>query len=78
MGKRKSGSSTLKREFRHIAGRIHYSASRMPVLFFDPGGRPRFFTGASLAATIHAGGRPLRLRAPIAIRSRLSIASSTC
>ena len=31
------------------------------LLFFEPGGRPRFFGAAALAATSHAGGRPRRL-----------------
>jgi hypothetical protein len=57
--------------------RIHAFALPL-VLFRDPGGRPLFFTGASFAASIHAGGRPRLFPAPIAILSRLRIASSTC
>lgn len=47
--------------------------------FLLPGGRQRRFSAFSwLAATIHAGGRPLRFPCPAAIRSRLKIASVSC
>jgi hypothetical protein len=50
-----------------------YAAAPSLLLFLLPGGRPRRFN-----ADIQAGGRPRRFPRPLAKRSKVTIASSTC